>query len=245
MNRAFFKSGWIRQKTDHRDIQYKMRVVNVPPAFTSKNIGDIKDQGQLGSCTGHGGSEAVELVYKKEGHIITPLSPLFLYYWTRTLEGTVRQDSGCEVRDVFKAANKYGIAPEADWPYDIRKFKTKPVKTAIADALNFKALQYEAVPKDLNSIKNAVSFRENMIIGFDVFDSFFNMPATGIMPAPTGKLAGGHCVLVYGYDDTKQAVLCRNSWGPDWALKGDFWMPYDYLTGPHADDFWTVSLVGK
>ena len=244
MKKEHFVPGWIRQKKDHRDHQYKARAIKVPSSFKSANIGAVKDQGQLGSCTGHGGTTATEIVSKKEGKTIV-LSPMYLYWFTRFLEGTTSTDAGAEVRDVFKAGKQFGIAPETAWSYLIRQFKTRPSKTACLAALVFKDLQYEAVAQDINIIKNAIVTNENVIIGFDVYDNFFDIGMDGTMPAPAGNLAGGHCVCIYGYDDVRNAVLCRNSWGDAWGQNGDFWMPYSYLLSQHAADFWTVSLVGK
>ena len=37
----------------------------------------------------------------------------------------------------------------------------------------------------------------------------------------------GHCILVVGYDDDKQAWLIRNSWGPEWGpMNGYAWFGY-------------------
>ena len=69
----------------------------------------------------------------------------------------------------------------------------------------------------------------------------------GIMPMPDFSketVVGGHAVLAVGYDEKKQIVLVRNSWGTGWGVKGYFWMPYAYITNTHlCDDFWTIRLV--
>ena len=69
---------------------------------------------------------------------------------------------------------------------------------------------------------------------------------TGIMPMPKAKekVLGGHAVLAVGYDNSKQAVIVRNSWGNGWADKGYFYMPYAYITNNNlCDDFWTIRIV--
>ena len=61
---------------------------------------------------------------------------------------------------------------------------------------------------------------------------------------PQESVRGGHAVLAVGYDDSKQAVLIRNSWGKDWGIKGYFWMPYAYIsTEDYCNDFWTIRSV--
>jgi C1A family cysteine protease len=63
-------------------------------------------------------------------------------------------------------------------------------------------------------------------------------------PKPNEDLVGGHCVAAVGYDDWKQAFLCRNSWGESWGLSGYFWLPYTFLVNPQlSSDFWKITFV--
>ena len=63
---------------------------------------------------------------------------------------------------------------------------------------------------------------------------------TGIIPMPKPKeqLLGGHAVLAVGYDDTKQWLIVRNSWGTSWGVKGYFYMPYTVFN-KLVMDMWT------
>ena len=57
---------------------------------------------------------------------------------------------------------------------------------------------------------------------------------------------GGHSVLAIGYDQSRQQVLCQNSWGDDWGDGGTFWIPYSWITDWEAtDDFRMVRLIQK
>ncbi|MEU9250637.1 C1 family peptidase [Streptomyces sp. NPDC048270] len=47
---------------------------------------------------------------------------------------------------------------------------------------------------------------------FDVYDDFFALGA-GVYHRTSDRLAGGHCVLVVGYDDAAGCWLFKNSWG--------------------------------
>jgi C1A family cysteine protease len=85
--------------------------------------------------------------------------------------------------------------------------------------------------------------------GFTVYSAFegAQVAKTGILKMPDLKkeeVVGGHAVLAVGYDDTKKAILVRNSWGASWGLKGYFWMPYAYISNAKlASDFWTIRGV--
>jgi C1A family cysteine protease len=87
------------------------------------------------------------------------------------------------------------------------------------------------------------------VFGFTVFSSFESQDVanTGIMPMPNLKtevVKGGHAIMAAGYDDSKEAVLIRNSWGEDWGENGYFWMPYDYISNQQfASDFWCIKSI--
>jgi C1A family cysteine protease len=64
------------------------------------------------------------------------------------------------------------------------------------------------------------------------------------MPKPNEQMIGGHAVLCIGYDNTKQALIVRNSWGDQWGDKGYFYMPYSFATNTDlTTDFWTITMM--
>ena len=40
-------------------------------------------------------------------------------------------------------------------------------------------------------------------------------------------IAGAHMIGIFGYNDDKQAILMRNSWGTDWGEAGYAWISYE------------------
>lgn len=61
-----------------------------------------------------------------------------------------------------------------------------------------------------------------VMVGTLWYSGMFNPEANGQLRL-TGTVVGGHEWLVTGYDP-KRGYRLRNSWGPDWGLKGEAWI---------------------
>jgi len=246
--RSITKYGYIPDFGDFRDLPYvpptELKVPKSADVFNPKN--PILDQGQLGCCTGNGGARILRQEILKQG--LTDFAParLQIYYDERVIEGTVKTDSGAQIRDCLKVLANSGAADEKLWPYVITKFKKKPTKAVYTSALKNKAIQYFRVDNTkIVDLKACLTEGYPIIIGFSVYSEFEDEDAakTGIVPMPTksSKLVGGHCVVLEGFDDTKSVWILTNSWGENWGNKGRFTLPYAYLTNTNlATDFWTI-----
>ncbi len=228
---ARFEEEKIPSCVDHRDL--------CPPVF---------DQGELGSCTANAGIAARMMLTG----ISAPLSRLFLYYQERVIEGTAYQDSGAEMRDICKALTDAGVCEEKYFPYNTARFAKKPSCIAARNAMKYKIGSYATFDgdkiDDVKQIKQYLALRgPSVLIGIDVYESFEgdDVARTGVMSMPDvskEQLLGGHAVLIVGYDDSKETLIVRNSWGESWGDKGCFYMPYNYVEKGYAFDSWTISI---
>lgn len=245
-----FVHGWKPDLPDHRDFQYVPSKVKDFPRRIDLRDGcpPVYDQGTLGSCTANAINACIqfEQLQKKDPDAFMP-SRLFVYYNEREMEGTVMTDSGAMIRDGIKSVNKIGVCKEKTWPYNINKFATKPPAKAYEEALNYKSLVYASVQQDLNSVRMCLMSGDTFVFGFSVYSSFDegDVAKTGIMRMPSKyeKLLGGHAVLAVGYDDDKQHIIVRNSWGTDWGDRGYFYMPYEFFFTNLTSDFWSIKDV--
>lgn len=225
-----------------------------PPKATTKPIQpSIRDQSNLGSCTGHG----IGRIYQCAQRIakIPDFWPsvLFLYYNERRMENTISEDSGAIIRDGIKSLNKYGygIVEESLWPYDITKFTHTP-PPEVYEAAKFNTIRYYATLDGmvLEGVKLCIVHGYPFTFGFDVYQNFEDyVPGQVISLANTyGRVLGGHCVVAVEYDDSKPtddgigAFLCANSWGSDWGEDGYFWMSYEYMMSRLVSDKWMMRL---
>lgn len=239
---------WKREAVDTRDKIYAPKAIVLPKTVDLRsNCSPVEDQGNLGSCTGNAVAGIVEYLNRKAGRP-TDVSRLFIYYEERVLEGTVTIDAGAYIRDGIKVLNKKGAPLESIWPYNINKFSTRPNTLAYSDALRRKAGTYEKV-LNFAGVKNALARGFPVVIGFDVYESFYNIGTNGIMPYPnvnTEQLLGGHAVAIVGYNDNTSRFIVRNSWGTSWADRGYFYMPYRVIQNTSmSSDFWIITSVSN
>jgi len=251
--------NWKRDYHDARDVY-----VQNHPAFTlvktshptvdlRKICPPVFDQGTIGSCTGNAIVAAVEFLENKDhdfekDNTLISLSRLFVYYNERSIENSVNQDAGAQISDGIASITNTGVCTEALWPYSTGKIFIKPADAAYADAATRKITASARVSRDngMDDIKKVLSSGYPIVFGFSVFDEFQSedVAATGVlhMPPHNATPIGGHAVLMVGYDDAKQRVIVRNSWGSAWGDNGYFYMPYAYITDRDlASDFWTVT----
>jgi C1A family cysteine protease len=252
--RKIARYGWIPDQPDQRDHLYAAppQLLTALPASADlrPQCPPVYDQGQLGSCTANAIGGAIEFDRLKQKLPDFVPSRLFIYYNERVIEGTVRSDSGAQIRDGIKTVASQGVCPETDWPYDIAKFEQKPAAKAYADALSDRAVSYQSLIQDPNQMKGCLASGFPFVFGFTVYESF-ESPAVAQsghapMPGPSERAIGGHAVMAVGYDDSNQWFVIRNSWGPSWGLKGYFTLPYAYLIQASlSSDFWTIRIVGS
>lgn len=249
---------------DHRD-----RLFDVPTAVPHQFVDLTKtgflppiwDQGQLGSCVPHGVLAAFLYAAAKAGVDDPMLSRLALYYLTRSMEGTVSEDSGCMPRDAIKVCATQGVPPETDWPYDITTYRTPPGDDWRGDARSNVAVSYESVEVSRAGIQACLSAGYPVVIANTLYESFEGEEAqtTGVIPKP-GKgeqVIGGHCQLIVGIGtgaewktdgqfpdalDHVNYAKVRNSWGTEWAADGHELIGIPNVTRT-GSDFWTIRNV--
>lgn len=234
-----FESGGIIKKRKNLPSKVDLREhLDMPP---------IWDQGQTGSCTAFSVGALCAFEYGKDFNYDP--SKLFLYYVTRSLEGTVDVDSGATIRNTIKAANEFGVATESFWPYVESKFKVKPPDMAFEIASHHQALEYKRVKQRLDDIRECL-YEENLIsFGIAVYDGLYEVTAKKPhleMPNFNNAMLGGHALVLCGYDDSNQHFIVRNSWSKSFGLEGYFYIPYNYVLDSQLSmDLWTISLVEK
>lgn len=245
------KYAWKRDLPDIRDRVYSAAppVSGLPPLVDLRpGCPAVYDQGSLGSCTGNAIAADCEFDMMKQGQKSFTPSRLGIYYLERKLEGSINRDTGATIRDGIKVVAKYGVWPETMQPYIVDQYRRAPSRTMLLEGQKHQALVYERIDGSLNQIKTRLASGYPFVFGFSVYPQFQSQEAakSGMVAMPTGLDAplGGHAVLGVGYDDSKQCIIVRNSWGANWGLKGYFYMPYAYISNPNlASDMWAITRM--
>ncbi len=251
MDVSQIKLGWIPDIPDQRDRMYSLVARKTLPLLADlrPQCPKVYNQLDVGSCVGNSTAGMFEFNEIKQGGWTLAFTPsrLFIYYNTRVMEGTVKTDAGCMIRDAIKSIAKQGVCPEKDWPYNPKKFASRPPLKCYTTALRHQSLTYQRLNSDMLQMRTILADGDTFVFGFAVFDSFMTdrVAKTGIMPIPkqNERLLGGHAVMAVGYDDRARMLIVRNSWGEEWGKKGYFLMPYDIASSKLCSDFWTIKTV--
>lgn len=236
-------SGIRKDKDDDRDFKF-LATGKELPRFHALSINPydyVKNQGKWNSCMSHAVASGLEALHdiRKTKYKTIPLSERYHYYYARVRGGKLPQNVGMTMRDGLKTAYYNGLSPEKLCPYISSKMNVRPDTFAQGFTNWFKVRSYYRL-NSIEDVKEAVYNGLPVIIGVRLNSSF--MSYSGAITVKDGeKLYGGHGVLVYGYGDMTQELLCINSWGSRYKDDGTMRVPYLYWE-KYELDTWTFTI---
>lgn len=167
------------------------------------------DQGNTGTCVGHGMRNflrcaPIKTTAKSPSAFDIYRSAVLLDPWSdnddeaNLPDGDPGLDTGTTVRAGAKALAQRGWLNTYAWAFSLAP-----------------AVQW-------------VLTKGPVVLGTNWYEGMFNPNSKGLI-SKSGALAGGHCYLWRGVDTKTGLARCTNSWGNGWGIKGDFLMALDDL----------------
>jgi hypothetical protein len=222
-----------------------------PSASVAQYQPAILDQGDQGSCTGHGSAEAtwISLCREARAHgLVDPPcpSPAWPYLLARCIEGSESEDSGAYVSDVFAGLQQYGFVSREALPYS-----DSTLTPSLEQFEQLKRLAYDqrcisgfsritsTGTQRQREIKTAIAAGYAVVFGTVVDDAFEDIRPGQYWPGCKGQALGGHCMAIVGYDTT--GVELVNSWGSSWCDRGHCKAAWSAVQ--EFEDLWIVSAV--
>jgi len=221
--------GWKKDKYDKRDYLHKLLAVVPDVCILDQWLPDVRDQGVVGSCVGHGIGANLTAWAKKLSCYSEWFSPTWIYNGARFKEGTLMYDVGAFPRDALDWLVEKGGLLEHFWPYNPKALDTKsPPSSLEPEAAKWPVLTYYRVTNGIDGICSALASGFFISIGNPWFSKWMNIGEDGVLPEVTAQdlIVGGHETFLYGYNKTTQMFYGMNSWGMGWGNKGRFLMPF-------------------
>jgi hypothetical protein len=182
---------------------------------------NVKDQDPCGSCWCFAAVGLVESMTRIE-HAI----------WSLRSEGDVHDGMGYKCAeggwpsDALDWMKANGVADAGCWPYETTNLPYKPTPDRSGRTVR---LDSYVTLTNFNDQKAWIDLVGPLAACFTCYWDFQAYgPNSGVYICnPASGIDGGHCILIVGYDDSKQAWLIRNSWGTSWGMGGYCWFGYN------------------
>jgi len=226
-----------------------------PSADFSSLLPVVLDQGQQGSCTGHGVGEAIWGAQNRlrvtagQSPVERP-SPAWLYYVARVLDGDAAEDVGSSPSSVLHGAEALGFVSNAQLSYSDSVLEPPHDRIPELERLAYDQKLLTGTARitstgtqRVRDIQTALAAGYLVTFGTDVDDAFEALGPTDVWPGVTGTVLGGHCMCLTGYRTVSGRVQfrVRNSWGSGWCDGGSCWFDQGAIAG--CDDIWIVSAA--
>jgi hypothetical protein len=166
--------------------------VKKPRAYTWAMDNPVLDQGDEGACVGHG--FAHELAARPA---VVPVNSAMAF-------------------EIYEEAQKIDEWEGGSYPGAEPFYEGTSVLAGAKVVTRMGHYSRYEWSFGLDDLIIAVGYRGPTVIGVNWYTGMFRPDSNGYI-APTGQIAGGHCVTILGVSLIRQEFLIVNSWGPSWS----------------------------
>ena len=202
----------------------------------------VYDQGDMSDCVANATNACVSFFLKKRHNEVVDLSRAATYSQGKLdYEQADFSEPGMYPASALELFQAKGGVLESTFPSTDANVTSTSALPASDWNASYEIKTFTEVDNNVNAIKQALHSAGPVIFAVDWQNSWFVPDKNNVLPAPDYS-AGGHCILIVGYDDAKQAFMIRNSWGSSWALHGYAWMPYEFVAN-YAMNSYTIQIT--
>ena len=220
-----FSTGALFSPIDVRD--YKLAFTNNESEFPEEfelQMCKVKNQAEIGSCVAHSIAEIIEYFNMKQNNDNAQMSTNYIY---GNRIGMNYDGPGMYTRKAIANACKYGTVYESECPGNTEVPNVIEEFKKIKDELYEKGVphrfsSYYSV-NTKNEIKTALMNNGPVIFAMPWYDDI--VVIDGEIQTSQQSDAGGHCMVIYGWNKTGWKIM--NSWGIGWAHNGKAILPYN------------------
>lgn len=214
--------------------------IDLRPFCTDSN------QFDLSACAGNATADSIEILNRASGLPGVEASRLFVYSLARDQHGELDRDDGTYISTCFNVGSRFGFCSEKTWPYDPSKLFVLPSLKAMREATRHRFHSYYRIKSQgddrLSEIISALRSKHPVVFGTNIDAAFQSAGGPFVVGSPTGKVLGGHAMIVVGYLAAENLFIIKNSWGPGWRDKGFCYFKPEYLTWSETWDLWVPTL---
>ena len=213
---------------------------DLPPAVNlEKYCPTVRNQGEIFSCVGWSvgyGAMSIQRsilndctdkkVIDRNAH-----SALFLY--NQIKEGDCKR--GSKITNALSFLTEQGNCLASQFDFDVNDCEKAPEETIATNAKKYVIEDYMTLfgmkddpKKKVVQVKKMLAKMRPVVIGMQVKRNFYELKNARFWHPELGNKtpAGGHAMVVVGYDDRKGAFRIFNSWGKGWGDNGFIWVKY-------------------
>lgn len=200
---------------------------------------EIRHQGYIFSCvgwaTGYGALSIQRAILNQctDKQVITrnAHSALFLYNQIKAADC----DKGSRITDALQFLATNGDCLARQFDFDVNDCASRPDSLVRRAAKRFAIQDYltlfhanERPEEKVLRVKKALAKNKPVVMGMVVLLNFYELKNAQYWHPSIGNTApaGGHALVVVGYDDQKSAFRLMNSWGKNWGDNGYIWIKY-------------------
>ena len=227
------------------------------PAFVSLEAycPEVRHQGDIYSCVGwavgYGALSIQRAIYNQctDRNLITRQAHSAVFLFNQV---TTDCQKGARLSDAMAFLKEKGDCLAREFDLDVNDCDKLPAPDVAQRAKRFAIADYltlfepsEPYQTKVEQVKTALANKKAVVVGLQVRKNFYQLQQARFWWPDLGNTtpAGGHALVVVGYDDRAGAFRLFNSWGPNWGERGYIWIKYEHFA-QHAKYGYVLQLFG-